>query len=103
VSRSERSSGSGTHFREDAQAAGHSAYDRGPGENAARVKIIAKVPWPELQNVMIKLNKLASHHGTNAIRSEKSGTEIRFQFLRIQDAFFDAFKRRKQNNLPPAR
>jgi hypothetical protein len=29
-----RSSSSGTHFWEDAQAAVHSAYDRGPGENA---------------------------------------------------------------------
>jgi len=57
----------------------------------------------ELQNVMIKLNKLASDHGANAIRYEKSGTEIRFQFLRLQDAFFDLLKRRKQNYLAPAR
>jgi hypothetical protein len=49
------------------------------------------------------LNKLASDHGANAIRYEKSGTEIRFQFLRLQDAFFDLLKRRKQNYLAPAR
>jgi len=36
---------------------------------------------------MIKLGKLASDHGANAISYEKSGTEIRFQFLRIKDAF----------------
>ena len=31
-----------------------------------------------LRNVMIKLSKLASDHGANAISYEKSGTEIRF-------------------------
>jgi hypothetical protein len=41
----------------------------------------------ELQNLTIKLSKLASDHGANAISYEKSGTEIRFQFLRIKDAF----------------
>jgi hypothetical protein len=47
----------------------------------------------ELRNIMIKLSKLASDHGANAISYEKSGTEIRFQFLRIQDAILNAAKR----------
>jgi hypothetical protein len=88
-----RSSGSGTHFREDAQAAVHSAYDQGPGGNAARVKIIAKVPWPELQNVMIKLNKLASHHGRTlldmknpVLRYASSFSEYKTHFLMPSNA-----------------
>jgi hypothetical protein len=47
----------------------------------------------DLQNLMIKLSKLASDHGANAISYEKSGTEIRFQFLRIQDAILNAARR----------
>lgn len=47
----------------------------------------------ELQNLMVKLSKLASDHGANAISYEKSGTEIRFQFLRIQDAILNAGRR----------
>jgi hypothetical protein len=42
---------------------------------------------------MIKLSKLASDHGANAISYQKSGTEIRFHFLRIQDAILNAAKR----------
>jgi len=37
----------------------------------------------ELQNLMIKLSKLASDHGANAISYEKSGTEIRFHQLQF--------------------
>ncbi len=47
----------------------------------------------DLRNLMIKLSKLASDHGANAISYEKSGTEIRFQFLRIQDAILNAARR----------
>jgi hypothetical protein len=53
----------------------------------------------ELQNLMIKLSKLAADHGANAISYEKSGTEIRFHFLRIQDAILNAAKRPRQTNL----
>lgn len=52
----------------------------------------------ELQNLMTKLSKLASDHGANAISYEKSGTEIRFHFLRIQDAILNAAKRPQQTN-----
>jgi hypothetical protein len=54
----------------------------------------------ELRNVMIKLSKLASDHGANAISYEKSGTEIRFQFLRIQDKILNA-SRPKSNVASP--
>ena len=47
----------------------------------------------DLRNLMIKLSKLASDHGANAISYEKSGTEIRFQFLRVQDAILNAARR----------
>lgn len=50
----------------------------------------------ELQNIMIKLSKLASEHGANAISYEKSGTEVRFQFLRIQDRILNPARRRPQ-------
>lgn len=53
----------------------------------------------ELQNLMIKLSKLASDHGANAISYEKSGTEVRFQFLRIQDRFVNAARHPQQTNL----
>ena len=53
----------------------------------------------ELRNIMIKLSKLASDHGANAISYEKSGTEVRFQFLRIQDAILNAARRPRQANL----
>jgi hypothetical protein len=53
----------------------------------------------ELQNIMTKLSKLASNHGANAISYEKSGTEVRFQFLRIQDRFVNAARRAQQTNL----
>jgi hypothetical protein len=54
----------------------------------------------ELRNVMIKLSKLASDHGANAISYEKSGTEIRFPFLRIQDKLLNA-ARQKSNVASP--
>ena len=54
----------------------------------------------ELRNVMIKLSKLASDHRANAISYEKSGTEIRFQFLRIQDKILNA-SRPKSNVASP--
>ncbi len=54
----------------------------------------------ELRNLMIKLGKLASDHGANAISYEKSGTEIRFQFLRIKDAFLNS-ARQKNTVAPP--
>jgi|SRR3954451_15071374 len=53
----------------------------------------------ELQNVMIKLSKVASDHGANAMSYEKSGTEIRFHFLRIQDATLNAAKRSQQTHV----
>jgi hypothetical protein len=46
----------------------------------------------ELRNLMIKLSKLASDHGANAMSYDKSGTEIRFYFLRLEDAIFAAAK-----------
>jgi hypothetical protein len=52
----------------------------------------------ELRNIMIKMSKLASDHGTNAISYEKSGTEIRLQFLRIQDRILNAVRRPQQAN-----
>lgn len=53
----------------------------------------------ELQNLMIKLSKVASDHGANAMSFEKSGTEIRFHFLRIQDAILNAAKRSQQTHV----
>jgi len=52
----------------------------------------------ELGNLMIKLSKLASDHGANAISYDKSGTEIRFYFLRLQEAIFAAAKRGKASS-----
>jgi hypothetical protein len=51
----------------------------------------------DLRNLLMKLSKLASDHGANAICYEKSSTEIRFQFLRIQDAILNAGRRASQN------
>lgn len=47
----------------------------------------------ELRNLMIKLSKVASDHGANAITYDKSGTEIRFWFLRLEDRIYVAGKR----------
>lgn len=55
----------------------------------------------ELRNLMIKLSKLASDHGANAMSYDKSGTEIRFYFLRLQDAIFAAGKRGKGSTATP--
>jgi hypothetical protein len=57
----------------------------------------------ELRNVMTKLSKLASDHGANAISYEKSGTEIRFQFLRIQDRILNAGRQKRNVASPVAR
>ena len=53
----------------------------------------------ELRNLMINLSKVASDHGANAICYQKSGTEIRFQFLRIKDAVLNAATRSQQTDL----
>ena len=53
----------------------------------------------ELRNLMINLSKIASEHGANAISYQKSGTEIRFQFLRIKDAVLNAATRSQQTDL----
>jgi len=55
----------------------------------------------ELRNLMIKLSNLASDHGANAISYDKSGTEVRFYFLRLQDAIFAAAKRGKGSTATP--
>jgi hypothetical protein len=47
----------------------------------------------DLRDLLIKLSKIASDHGANAISYEKSGTEIRFQFLRIKDSILNTAKR----------
>ena len=49
----------------------------------------------ELPNIMIKLSKLVSDHGGNAISYDKSGTEMRFYFLRLEDKIYAAGKRGK--------
>jgi hypothetical protein len=53
----------------------------------------------ELRNLMINLSKVASDHGANAISYEKFGTEIHFQFLRVQDAILNAVRPPKQTGL----
>jgi len=47
----------------------------------------------ELRNIMVKLSKLVSDHGGNAISYSKSGTELRFYFLRLEDRIYAAGKR----------
>ena len=47
----------------------------------------------DLRDLLIKVSKLASDHGANAICYEKSGMEIRFQLLRIQDAILKFARR----------
>lgn len=47
----------------------------------------------ELRSILIKLSKLVSDHGGNAISYDKSGTEIRFYFLRLEDKIYAAGKR----------
>ena len=51
----------------------------------------------ELRNILIKLSKLVSDHGGNAISYDKSGTEVRFYFLRLEDKIYAAGKRGKGN------
>jgi hypothetical protein len=50
---------------------------------------------------MIKLSKLASDHGANAINYQISGPELRVQFLRIADPILDAAKRGKRTTISP--
>jgi len=52
----------------------------------------------ELRNILIKLSKLVSDHGGNAIDYDKSGTEIRFYFLRLEDKIYAAGKRGNGGN-----
>jgi hypothetical protein len=47
----------------------------------------------DIRDLLIKLSKVASDHGANAISYEKYGTDIYFQFLRVQDAILNAAKR----------
>ncbi len=49
----------------------------------------------ELRNFLLKLSKLASDHGANAMSYDKSGAEIRFYFLRLEDKIFAAAKHDK--------
>jgi len=42
---------------------------------------------------MVKLSKLVSDDGGNAISYTKSGTEMRFYFLRLEDRIYAAGKR----------
>ena len=47
----------------------------------------------ELRSILIKLSKLVSDHGGNTISYDKSGTELRFYFLRLDDRYYSAGKR----------
>jgi hypothetical protein len=57
-------------------------------------------PSADLPKLCIQLAKVASDHGANAINYHifHHGTEIRVQFLRIEDAYFRTAERRQ--NLP---
>ena len=55
----------------------------------------------DLRKPTIKLSKLASDHGANAINYEISGTELRVQFLRIPDAILGAAKPGDKTKLNP--
>jgi len=55
----------------------------------------------DLRKLMIKLSKLASDHGANAINYQISGPELRVQFLRIADPILDAAKRGKRTTISP--
>ncbi len=52
----------------------------------------------ELRSIMIKLSKLVSDHGGNAISYDKSGTEVRFYFLRLEDRIYVAGRRSNGSN-----
>jgi hypothetical protein len=54
--------------------------------------VTRQADWRELG---AKLRKLASGHGANAIAYERSGTEFRAPFLRIQDDILNAAKRQE--------
>jgi hypothetical protein len=57
-------------------------------------------PTTDLPKLCIQLAKVASDHGANAINYQifNHGTEIRVQFLRIEDSYFRTAGRRQ--NLP---
>jgi len=55
-------------------------------------------PSTDLPKLCIQLAKVASDHGANAINYQISGTEIRVQFLRIEEGYFRTAGRRQ--NLP---
>src|ERR1043166_6837143 len=55
-------------------------------------------PSTDLRKLCIQLAKVASVHGANAINYHISGTEIRVQFLRIEEGYFRTAGRRQ--NLP---
>ena len=52
---------------------------------------------PDWRELGAKLRKVASDHGANAIAYERSGTEFRVQFLRVQDDILNTALR--QNNM----
>ncbi len=56
--------------------------------------VTKQADWRELG---AKLRKVASDHGANAIAYERSGTEFRVQFLRIEDDILNTALR--QNNM----
>jgi len=58
-------------------------------------------PSTDLRKLTIKLSKLASEQGANAINLEISGTELRVQFLRIPDPILDAAIRGDKTKLNP--
>jgi hypothetical protein len=47
----------------------------------------------DVRALLLKLSKVASDHGANAISYEKYGTEIHFHFLRVQETILNAAKR----------
>jgi hypothetical protein len=55
-------------------------------------------PRTDLPKLCIQLANVASEHGANAINYQISGTQIRVQFLRIEDGYFRTAGR--QQSLP---
>lgn len=68
---------------------GFTVLGRGKGYLTART---------DLPKLCIELANVASEHGANAINYQISGTQIRVQFLRIEDGYFRAAGR--QHNPP---
>jgi hypothetical protein len=79
----------------------------GPGNSGRGFFVLGRcqkgnlTPNTDLRKLTIKLSKLASDHGANAINHEISGTELRVQFLRIPDPTLDALKRGDKTKLNP--